>query len=60
VFKDYDPLRKGTVTEDKFRSSLAILGIHLKESDIQKLLVKYKDDKPGLFNYDRFCTFIDE
>ena len=48
------------VTEDKFRSSLAILGIHITENDIQKLLVRYKATLPGLFSYTEFCKSIDD
>ena len=33
-FFDFDRLRKGMVTEDKFRSALSMLHMHMTEKDI--------------------------
>lgn len=41
-FFDFDRLRKGIVTEDKFRSALSMLGMHLYEKDISALVNKYQ------------------
>lgn len=41
-FKDYDNLRKGTVSETQFRRVLDITGIPLSNQEFQALLNKYK------------------
>jgi len=33
-FSDFDRLRRGLVTEDKFRSALSMLKMHMTEKDI--------------------------
>ena len=46
-FEDFDKLRKGWVTEDKFRSALTRLKIHLTENQIQSLINRYRYDETG-------------
>lgn len=41
-FFDFDRLRKGFVTEDKFRSALSMLHMHMTEKDIQELIRRYQ------------------
>lgn len=43
-FKDYDPLRKGVVTESQFKRILDINGFNLVPVEIDSLLVKYKEE----------------
>ncbi|KAL4466875.1 hypothetical protein ABPG74_010472 [Tetrahymena malaccensis] len=57
-FYDFDRLRKGVVTEDKFRSALSMLGMHLYEKDILSLINKYKSG-PDQVKYTDFCDQID-
>jgi Ca2+-binding EF-hand superfamily protein len=40
-FVDFDRLRRGVVTEDKFRTALSNLNMHMKESDISELVTRY-------------------
>jgi len=56
-FKDFDKLKKGTVTQQKLRSVSAMLGITLTESEYSVLQEKYATPD-GLFNYDLFCHNI--
>ncbi len=57
-FKDYDPLRKGIVTEGQFRRILDINCLNLAESEIQSLLTKYRENDARI-NYFNFCETID-
>jgi len=58
-FFDYDRLRKGTVTEDKFRSALSMLHMHITEKDILELITRYKVGV-DLIDYVTFCKKVDE
>ena len=47
-FKDYDPLRKGFVTEGQFKRILHVSNISLSETEIDILIRSYKrDDIPN-------------
>jgi len=43
-FKDYDPLRKGVVTENQFKRILNINNFNLVPVEIESLLTKYKEE----------------
>ena len=43
-FKDFDGLRKGTVTETQFRRILDMTGISLSDDEFNALLTKYKQN----------------
>lgn len=43
-FKDYDPLRKGFVTETQFKRILHVSNISLTETEIEILVRSYKVD----------------
>lgn len=70
-FFDFDRLRKGTITEDKFRSALSMLNIFMTEQDISELITRYKDSEGyisfillmkfffRLINYVEFCKSLD-
>jgi len=58
-FEDFDPLRKGTVTEDKFRTGLSKLQMHLKEEEIMELIKRYMNAE-GLVRYKDFCQNINQ
>ena len=57
-FEDFDKLRKGWVTEDKFRSALTRLKLHFTEPMMQSLINKYKS-KDGLMQYQIFCDNVE-
>lgn len=49
-FTDFDTLRKGLVTEDKFRSALSMLyKLFLSEDDIKIILGRYKQGEEYSF-----------
>lgn len=50
-FFDFDRLRKGTITEDKFRSALSMLNIFMTEQDISELITRYKDSEGYLIDF---------
>jgi len=58
-FNDFDRLRKGTVTEDKFRSAMSMLNYPLTEKEISELINRYKGEE-GLIHYLNFCNKIDD
>ena len=58
-FEDFDKLRKGTVSEDKFRTGLSNLKLHLDELQIQSLLSRYRSPS-GLVDYIRFCDNVEK
>jgi len=41
-FKDFDGLRKGTVTESQFRRILDMTNIPLNNTEFDNLIIKYK------------------
>jgi len=57
-FFDYDKLRKGTVTDDKFRTALSMLNIYMTKDDVEELVRRYSIGN-GLVKYDDFCKNID-
>jgi Ca2+-binding EF-hand superfamily protein len=60
-FIDYDKLRHGLCTVQKFRTGLAMTNIILTDSQ-RKLLEKYfksKDEDVEMINYLNFCSYID-
>jgi Ca2+-binding EF-hand superfamily protein len=60
-FKDFDPLRSGTVPQDKFASALAIAGIQLADSEIQLLIKEYASERvKDHTNITRFLRDTDE
>jgi hypothetical protein len=60
-FKDYDNLRKGTVTEIQFKRVLDVSNLKITEKEIQVLLARYKKDQlpNGLVSYKEFCEDVD-
>lgn len=61
-FKDFDGLRKGTVTEIQFRRVLDVSNLKITEKELSILLAKYKRDNlaNGLVAYAEFCEDVDE
>ena len=57
-FKDFDNLRKGTVSETQFRRILDMTTIALNDQEFNSLLNKYKQPN-GLVNYKDFVDNID-
>jgi Ca2+-binding EF-hand superfamily protein len=60
-FKDYDPLRKGTISESQFKRVLHVSNINLSEKEIECIITKYKVDNipNGMVHYANFCENID-
>lgn len=60
-FRDYDKLRKGTVSVEQFKRVLNISNISISEQEMDIILKNYKlDDLPnGLVRYLDFCDAID-
>jgi len=56
-FRDFDKLRKGTVTKSQFRENMSMLKIRLTEEEFVALENKYLT-KEGMFNYYAFCDSI--
>lgn len=52
-FLDFDRLRKGYVSESRFRSGLGMVNAEFTEADVKKLLDKYQDPTEGV-NYRQF------
>jgi len=61
-FKDFDPLKKGVVTESQFQRVLKQSGIEIGEKDLVILVSEYKVDNipNGYVRYSDFCENIDE
>lgn len=57
-FFDYDKLRKGIVTEDKFRTALSMIKVYMTKDDVEELVRRYSIGD-GLVRYDEFCKNID-
>lgn len=57
-FVDYDPLRKGEVTEPQFRRAVGMFGISHSEEELVALSSKYKIDEYRC-NYFQFCETMD-
>jgi len=57
-FFDYDKLRKGVVTEDKFRTALSMIKVYMTKDDVEELVRRYAIGD-GLVGYDEFCKNID-
>lgn len=58
-FRDYDPLKKGTVTLNKFRGVISLLKIDLPDKYLKLLEDEYRNtEDPNLINYDRFLRDI--
>mmetsp|Transcript_19110 Transcript_19110/g.34780 ORF Transcript_19110/g.34780 Transcript_19110/m.34780 type:complete len:445 (+) Transcript_19110:19-1353(+) len=57
-FVDYDPLRKGEVTEAQFRRAISMLNIPYTEDELNALSTKYKVDSIRC-NYFQFCESMD-
>ncbi|CAD8206649.1 unnamed protein product [Paramecium pentaurelia] len=58
-FTDFDRLRKGWVTEDKFRSALSMINFHFTKDDIEEIIRRYKLND-GLVQYTTFCNKLEE
>uniref|UniRef100_A0A7S3KPW0 EF-hand domain-containing protein n=1 Tax=Euplotes crassus TaxID=5936 RepID=A0A7S3KPW0_EUPCR len=58
-FLDFDRLRKGFVSETRFRSGLGMVNVEFTEDDIKKLLNKYQDSTREV-NYRQFCEDVDK
>lgn len=57
AFTDFDRLRKGIVIEDKFRTALIMLNLHLQESELSYLIEKYRHSNDQV-NYARFVEDV--
>lgn len=57
-FLDFDRLRKGFVSEARFRSALGNVNSEFTEVEIQQLLDKYRTDKDQV-DYRSFCQDVD-
>lgn len=57
-FLDFDRLRKGHVSESRFRSGLGMVNTEFTESDVQTLVDKYRIDQERI-NYKAFCDDVD-
>ncbi|CAD8108204.1 unnamed protein product [Paramecium sonneborni] len=58
-FTDFDRLRKGWVTEDKFRSALSMINFHFTRDEIEEIIRRYKLND-GLVQYTTFCNKLEE
>lgn len=58
-FHDFDRLRKGFVSEARFRSALGNVNVEFSESQVQELLNRYKIDN-GMVDYRAFCDDVDK
>lgn len=58
-FLDFDRLRKGFVSESRFRSALGMVNNEFTEADIQVLLSQYQIDAEKV-DYKSFCESIDK
>jgi Ca2+-binding EF-hand superfamily protein len=57
-FVDYDPLRKGEVTEPQFKRAIGMMNIPYTDEELTALSLKYKVDNIRS-NYFRFCEAMD-
>lgn len=59
-FKDFDTLRKGTVTVEQFKRILCLSTIEVNEKDLNLILKHYKVDQlqNGLLEYKKFCDDV--
>jgi len=57
-FQDHDPLRKGTVTDQKFKGVLHAQGIRLTDAEFALLDNKYSF-RSNMTNYKQFCDDLD-
>lgn len=54
-FKDFDPLRKGTVPMNKFRGIMSLMKIDLQEGQLKTLEAMYRyEEDPSKLNYSAF------
>jgi Ca2+-binding EF-hand superfamily protein len=60
-FKDYDPLRKGTISESQFKRVLHVSNINISQKAIDAIIAKYKVDNipNGNVHYANFGENID-
>ncbi len=60
-FRDFDTLRKGTVTEQQFKRAIHISNISVSEREMNIILSHYKVDAlaNGLVRYSDFCEEVD-
>lgn len=58
-FLDFDRLRKGFVSETRFRSGLGMVNAEFSDADIQSLVDKYREDAERI-NYTEFCADVDK
>lgn len=58
-FRDFDPLRKGTVPLNKFRGILSLMKIDLQEDQLKTLESVYRfEEDPSKINYFAFVKDI--
>jgi len=59
-FENFDRLRHGSVTKQKFRTVIGEIDIPLSEDEIQFVIRMFSFEKqPDLFNYREFCDQVD-
>ncbi len=58
-FRDYDKLRKGTVTYSQFKGILSVLNFSLTDDESDYIIDTFKTPPPySQFNYYKFCEII--
>ena len=58
-FLDFDRLRKGVVSEARFRSAIGNVNVEFSESHIQELLRRYSTGT-GMVDYTAFCGDVNK
>ncbi|CAE7233052.1 Ido1, partial [Symbiodinium necroappetens] len=57
-FADFDPLKKGVVSQGGFKNGLTTMGLRLRAEEMQQLFDRYKSSD-GRFRYHDFCSELD-
>eukprot|EP00439_Symbiodinium_sp_Y106_P069324 s1628_g11.t3 len=58
AFADFDPLKKGVVSQGGFKNGLTTMGLRLRPEEVQQLFDRYKSSD-GRFRYHDFCSELD-
>jgi len=60
AFRDYDPLRKGYISQSQFRRVMDLRHLSLSDSELRLLFQHYvQPNEPAHINYVRFCGDLD-
>ncbi|CAE7293396.1 Ido1 [Symbiodinium sp. CCMP2456] len=57
-FADFDPLKKGVVSQGGFKNGITTMGLRLRAEEMQQLFDRYKSSD-GRFRYHDFCSELD-